>query len=31
MSKVVEDYVLMQSVGKGQYGNVYKAQHRKTD
>jgi serine/threonine-protein kinase ULK/ATG1 len=30
MNKVVEDYVLMESVGKGQYGNVYRAQHRKT-
>lgn len=30
MNKIVEDYVLMESIGKGQYGNVYRAQHRKT-
>jgi serine/threonine protein kinase len=30
LNKVVEDYVLMESVGKGQYGNVYRAEHRKT-
>lgn len=30
MNKVVEDYILMESVGKGQYGNVYRAEHKKT-
>ena len=30
MNKVVEDYVLMESIGKGQYGNVYRAEHPST-
>lgn len=30
MNKVVEDYVLLESVGKGQYGNVYRAENIKT-
>lgn len=30
MNKQVENYVLMESVGKGQYGNVYRAQHKLT-
>lgn len=25
MNKIVEDYVLMEGIGKGQYGNVYRA------
>lgn len=29
MNKVVEEYVLMESIGKGQYGNVYRAEHRR--
>ena len=29
ISKVVEDYVLMESIGKGQYGNVYRAENNK--
>lgn len=31
MNKVVEDYVLMESIGKGQYGNVYRAENRKNN
>lgn len=29
ISKVVQDYVLMESIGKGQYGNVYRAENKK--
>jgi hypothetical protein len=25
MNKVIEDYILQEKVGHGQYGNVYKA------
>lgn len=31
MSKIVENYVLQESVGSGQYGKVYKAKNTKTD
>jgi hypothetical protein len=27
MNKKVENYLLMESIGKGQYGNVYRAEH----
>lgn len=30
MNKVIEDYVLLEKIGQGQYGNVYKAENRKT-
>jgi len=30
MNKIIEDYVLQEKVGQGQYGNVYKAENRKT-
>lgn len=30
MIKVIEDYNLMDKIGSGQYGNVYKAEHKKT-
>ncbi len=29
MNKVVEDYILMERVGSGQYGLVHKAENRK--
>lgn len=29
MNKVIEDYVLLEKIGQGQYGNVYKAENRK--
>lgn len=30
MLKAIEDYNLMEKIGSGQYGNVYKAEHRRT-
>ncbi len=30
MNKKVENYVLMESIGKGQYGNVFRAEHALT-
>jgi serine/threonine protein kinase len=29
MNKVVEDYILSEKLGQGQYGNVYKAENKK--
>ena len=29
MNKVIEDYVLLEKIGQGQYGNVYKAENKK--
>jgi serine/threonine-protein kinase ULK/ATG1 len=29
MNKIIEDYVLLEKIGQGQYGNVYKAENRK--
>lgn len=29
MNKVIEDYVLVEKIGQGQYGNVYKAENKK--
>jgi serine/threonine-protein kinase ULK/ATG1 len=29
MSKLVENYLLQEGVGKGVYGQVYRAQHQK--
>ena len=29
ISKVVEEYILMESIGKGQYGSVYRAENKK--
>ena len=29
MNKVIEDYVLQENVGQGQYGNVYRAENRR--
>ena len=29
MTKIIEDYVLLEKIGQGQYGNVYKAENRK--
>jgi serine/threonine-protein kinase ULK/ATG1 len=31
MSKVIENYILQEVVGSGQYGKVYKARNMKTD
>lgn len=31
MTKVVDNYALLEVVGSGQYGNVYKARHMKTE
>lgn len=28
MNKVIEDYILQEKIGSGQYGNVYKAEHK---
>ena len=30
MSKVIEDYILQEKIGSGQYGNVYRAEHKTT-
>lgn len=30
MSKIIEDYVLQEKIGSGQYGSVYRAEHKKT-
>lgn len=29
MSKVIENYILQESIGQGQYGKVYKAKNMK--
>ncbi len=31
MSKVIENYILMDVIGSGQYGKVYKARNMKTE
>lgn len=31
MVKIVNDYTLLESIGSGTYGNVYKAKHNKKD
>lgn len=31
MSKIVENYLLKQLIGQGEFGEVYKAQHTQTD
>jgi hypothetical protein len=31
MSKVIDNYILKEVVGSGQYGKVYKSNHLKTD
>ena len=28
MNKVVDNYILKDKIGSGQYGNVYKAEHK---
>ncbi len=30
MNKTIEDYILQEKIGSGQYGNVYRAEHKKT-
>ncbi len=30
MNKVVESYTLLEKIGSGQYGNVYRATHRRS-
>jgi serine/threonine protein kinase len=30
MNKVIEDYILQEKIGAGQYGNVYQAEHKTT-
>jgi cyclin-dependent kinase 3/cyclin-dependent kinase 12/13 len=29
MSKLIENYLLLESIGKGKYGQVYRAEHQK--
>lgn len=29
MSKIIENYILSEVIGEGQYGKVYKATHKK--
>jgi len=31
MSKVIENYLLNETIGSGQYGKVFKAKHLKTE
>lgn len=31
MSKIIENYLLTETVGQGQYGKVYKATHKKIE
>lgn len=31
MSKIIENYLLKEEIGAGQYGKVYKAIHTKND
>ncbi len=30
MNKVIENYVLLEKIGQGQYGNVYKSENKKS-
>ncbi len=30
MNKTIEDYILQEKIGSGQYGYVYRAEHKKT-
>lgn len=30
MNKIVEDYIILDKIGQGQYGDVFRAQHKIT-